>query len=203
MNKPYTTILNSGEEKHGEHTMKRLIIYYSHSGNNGVLAERIAETLHADSFRLIEDGERTVKRIILDMIFHRKPTLHSVPQQVESYDQILFMGPIWMFHICSPLMSCMKAIRKKVGTYSFISLSGGGLGPNTKPIGQLKRMLGNDLALFLDLQITQLCTVSEASDTRETSSYLLKDHPEDLNRLLRIIVPALEEVQAVRASLRA
>ena len=182
--------------------MRTLIIYYSYTGNNAVLAEQVAARLRADTFRLAETKERALKQIILDMVFHRNAAVQAVPEQVKQYDLVLFMGPVWMFHICSPLMTCMKAIRKQVGRYAFVALSGGALGPNTKPVGELKKVLGRDLALFLDLHIAQYCRVPESAKADETSTYSLKEHPDDLERLVGIILPAIQGLDRPTAGLQ-
>lgn len=184
----YETEVNVAWEKSG---MKILIIYYSHTGNNAVLAEEVAGKLKADSFRLLEKNKRSEKKIIFDMIFHKKAALKALPEKVDTYDLILFMGPVWMFHLSSPLKTCIKQIRRQVGKYAFVSVSGGALGPNVKVIGELKRLLGKNLSLFLDLQVAQFCTVSGVADTAESSGYKLQDHRDELDTLTGIITTAV------------
>ena len=175
--------------------MKKLIIYYSHTGNNSTLAKQVAANLGADSFELLDIKERTTKKIVLDMIFHRRPVLQALPEGPDRYDLILFMGPIWMFRICSPLVSCMKSIRKDVRQYAFVSLSGGTLGPNTKVPGQLKKLLGKQLALSLDLHTKHFCSIAPESGVDETSTYSLRKHPDELEKLTHIVTTAVSGIQ--------
>ncbi len=175
--------------------MKTLIIYYSHTGNNAVLAERVADSINADTFRLTESRARTVKTIIIDMVFRRKAPLQAIPETVGMYDLVIFMGPIWMFHLCSPLRTCMKRIKPHPGRYGFISLSGGALGPNAPVIGQLKRLLGKSLSLYLDLPIASFCTVPDKATDKDTGSYLLINHQADREKLTQIISTAVQGIR--------
>jgi flavodoxin len=122
--------------------MKTIIVYYSRTGNNAALAEKVAERLGADRFELIDANPRTMKTIVLDMLFNRYPPLKAFPENIGKYDLVVFMGPIWMFGIASPMRTCFKELKKKMGEYAFVSINGGALGPNTKIAGKLVRRLG-------------------------------------------------------------
>lgn len=175
--------------------MKILVIYYSHTGNNAALAEKIAKELNAETFRLRDQKNRTMKRIVLDMMLHRSPRLQVLPNRVDAYELVLFIGPVWMFSVNSPLKSCMKAIRKQIDKYAFVSLSGGALGPNTKLAKQLKKLLGKNQALHLDLPIKYFCTMDKEPDQKETSSYLLCKHPDDLDRVSSVVTSAVSALR--------
>ena len=176
--------------------MKTIIVYYSLTGNNAALAEKVAFELGAESFRLVERKEgRTTKDIIVDMILERRPELRALPPNLESYDLVVFMGPIWTFHIPSPLKTCFRGLKSKLRKYAFVSLSGGALGSNTKIASELVRRLGKGMALQLDLNIAHYCETSIDPTTKETGAYLVKDHPGDLERLGHIAVEALRGIR--------
>lgn len=177
--------------------MKTIVVYYSLTGNNAALAERVALELGAESFRLVEMKEgRTTKDIIFDMIFEKRPALRVLPQDLESYDLVVFMAPIWTFHLPSPLKTCMRGLKSKLKKYAFISLSGGALGSNTKIASELVKRLGKGMALQLDLNIAHYCETAVDPTAKDTAAYRVKDHPADLVRLAKIAVEALRGIRA-------
>ncbi len=174
--------------------MKTIVVYYSYTGNNAELAARVASELGADRFRLTETKPRTTKSIILDMMFHRMPKLEGLPENIESYDLVIFMGPIWIFSIPSPLRACFRQLKSRIGKYAFVSVSGGSLGPNPKIASELVRRLGKKLVIQLDLNIYHLLTFDKEPTYEETGVYSLREHPRDLERLTRIVVETLGRV---------
>lgn len=174
--------------------MKTLIIKYSYTGNNALLADHIAEKLDADVFNLIETRTRTNKNIVLDILFGWKPSLRAIPENVHKYELVVFFSPVWMFHLPSPLCTCMSSIKKYIGKYAFISLSGGALGPNTKISRELKKRMGKNLALCLDLNTIHYCSKEQSRKLSDTSNYLLEDHPEDLEKLKNLVTSALRGI---------
>jgi len=174
---------------------KTIVIYYSYTGNNAALAERIAAGLGAASFRLLEREKRTLKGIALDMLLNRRPKLENLPGDIGSFDLAVFVGPVWMFHIPSPLRTCFKAMKRQVKKYAYVSLSGGALGPNTRIAAELQRRLGKGLALLLDLNAAHFCGTTVAPTMNEASEYLVSEHPEDLERLGHIAVEALRGIR--------
>lgn len=174
--------------------MKSIIIYYSHTGNNALLAEETAKTLGIESFRLTEKEKRTTKTIVKDMIFHRKSNFVSYPQNIDEYDMVIFMGPIWMFNIPSPLKTYFKIVKKKIKKYAYISISGGALGPNPGIPKQLVKRLGKGLALSLDLNIANFCKKKQDVTAKDTSEYKLEEHPDDLEKLTEISSTAIKNL---------
>ncbi|MBN1499405.1 MAG: hypothetical protein JW982_04590 [Spirochaetes bacterium] len=174
--------------------MKKLIIYYSHTGNNALLAEKAAAGLGADIFRLMETKPRTTKTIVADMIFNRYPELNDIPDNIFDYDLVIFMGPVWMYHVASPLRTCFKHVKSKIGKYAFVSMTGGALGPNTKISSELVKRLGKKLVINLDLNSAHLCTINRNPTTKDTGSYLLSEHPDDLAHLVKIVVEVFKKI---------
>lgn len=81
--------------------MKRLVVYYSLSGNTEQAARKIAERLGADLLKL-----ETVKpmpksfaaQIIVgggQVMFHHVPELKPRKKDVSAYDELILGSPIW------------------------------------------------------------------------------------------------------------
>lgn len=174
--------------------MKSIIIYYSHTGNNEALAKKTAEVLDIESFPLIETKERTTKSIVSDMIWKKKSKLVNFPKNVEEYDLVIFIGPVWMYSIPTPLKSYFKYIKGKIKKYSFISVSGGSLGPNPGISKELVKRLGKGLVLNLDLNIANFCKTPQNPSTEDIGKYKLQKNKDDLNKLVEIATTSLQGI---------
>lgn len=171
--------------------MKILILFYSHTGNNAALADRLADELKADKFRITELRPRNNQVIALDMLFNRRPQIEPLPEQVAAYDLVLFLGPVWMYHLPSPLRSCFQQLKDKLVRYAFVSVSGGALGPNPGIAKELVRRMGKRLAFQIDLTVAQFGTVPPQPSVKDTSAYQLAEHPTDLDRMAALVVCAV------------
>ncbi len=180
--------------------MKTLIISYSYTGNNQALAQRVAEKLGAEHFSLKETKERSNKDIFLDMLFHRPVRFTALPQALEDYDLVLFMGPVWFFGIPAPLRNLFNGLRKQLPAYAWISFSGGSLGPNTSIAKELVRRLGKGLCLCLDLTTAAYCATPRVADLKDAETYILVDHPEELERLSELCSLAIKNLRLKRGT---
>lgn len=174
--------------------MNAILVYYSHTGNNAVLAEYVAKQVGIKSFRIEDVKKREIKDIAIEMLFGINPKLKAMPEKLDEYDLVLFMSPIWMFSIPSPMRSIMKQYKGKLKKYAFISFSGGALGPNTKIAKELVKRLGKNMAFQLDLTIAQFCE-KLASEATESAEYSLVENETDLEKLSQTIVSAISALK--------
>lgn len=112
--------------------MKRAIIYYSLSNNTKETAEKLAEKLNADIYRIdfvkplpnnkagqmLEGGRQAT--------FGVKPDIKGLPEDHTQYDEIIIGTPIWAGKCASPINTLMndKALCDKVT--AVFTYSGGG-----------------------------------------------------------------------------
>ena len=81
--------------------MKRLVVYYSLTGNTEEAANRISEELNADLLRLetVKDMPKSFAARILvgggQVMLNRIPELKPIDVDVASYDEIILGSPIW------------------------------------------------------------------------------------------------------------
>jgi hypothetical protein len=176
--------------------MKTTIISYSMTGNNEALAGSLAAALAAEHFRITEPGRRTMGTIVLDMIFNRTPRI-SVPEiKPEECDPVVFVGPVWMGHIASPLRACFKQLGPKIGRYAFVSISGGADGPNPKLAAELSQRLGREPAALIDVHVADLLPPEPKPTRKTTQPYRISE--KEAHQLVDKIRPALEKVIADR-----
>jgi hypothetical protein len=134
-------------------------------------------------------------KIALDIVFKRTPKIVMPVEKIEEYDLVLFVGPVWMGQIATPFRACFRQLRKKIGKYAFISISGGADGPNPKLADDLKKRLAKDPVCLIDLHIADLLP-SEPKPTREdTMGYRVTER--DVRYLKDKIVATLHETMEV------
>ena len=95
--------------------MKKLIVYYSRTGNTKFVAEKIADQLDADLCEVTDKKNRKGRLTFLTGGFaslREKLTEIEVPKPIEDYDFIIVGSPVWAGKIT-------PAIRKFLVTNDF------------------------------------------------------------------------------------
>ena len=161
--------------------MKTIVISFSLSGNNDVLAQSIAESLSADHIRINEHKQRTFLSTGLDMLFNRIPKVKCTDEKIEDYDTVIFVGPIWMGSIAAPFRAYFKKYRKNLTRYAFISISGGADGPNSKLTLELRNRIGKDPLFVMNWLIAELIRKDTKPSRKEIEDYRVTPH--EANRL--------------------
>jgi flavodoxin len=130
--------------------VKTTVISYTLSGNNGLLARSLAESLAAEHVRIAESGRRTTGTIAFDIMFNRTPKV-TIPTLPDGSDVAVFVGPVWMGHAASPFRACFKELGPRIGKYAFVSICGGADGPNPKLSADLTERLGKEPAALVEM----------------------------------------------------
>lgn len=140
--------------------MKQLIVYYSFTQNNELLAKALQQRLGCDLLKIETVKKRSALSIFLDILFHRKPALRSyrVDNGVEQY---VFVAPIWAGRIASPLKAFLQAERKNIKSYSFITLCGGIQGQRDKIENELTKLLTERPQKVTELWVSDLLTAEQ------------------------------------------
>ena len=171
--------------------MKIAIISYSLTGNNDALASSVAQELGAEHIKVTEPKSRKMGSIIMDLIFNKTPKIKPQPAGLESFDWILFFGPVWIGQAATPLRVYFKHLKKNPRKYGFISISGGADGPNPKLAGDLKKRMGVEPSVLIDLHIADLLPPEPKPTRAITSVYRI--NKDDIKKLKETIVKFLRE----------
>lgn len=127
--------------------MRPVILFYSFTGNNRRLAETLSARIGCPAIEVVERRPRTMWRILMDMLFRRKPPIE--PVDLPGYrDHVLVVTPLWNRWIAHPMRSALKALGPELGSYSIVTFSGG------ERSGQVD---------FVDLQLMDLVGVPPAN----------------------------------------
>ena len=127
--------------------MKRLVIYYSLSGNTKSAAEKIAENLGADLIQI--DFVKPLPKGTAGQMFEggkqatfgMKPEIKGMPADVSQYDEIIIGTPIWAGKVASPFNTVFTnkdVCEKVVAAFTF-----SGSGDNAGCISKLMKKLPN------------------------------------------------------------
>jgi len=171
------------------------VVSYSLTGNNEALARGLAEALGADHIGVMEKRRRSMGTIMLDMLFGRTPVVRLSSECAESYELLVFVGPVWMGKIASPLRGCFRQLGSRVGAYAFVSISGGadGKGSNSGLTGELTRLFAKEPTAVVDMHTADFLPQEPKPKRKDTSAYRLTRS--DVKRLVEKAEAALTKLK--------
>ncbi len=176
--------------------MNIVVVSYSLTGNNEKLAESIAKVLSVKHIKIEEIKKRSFGTIAFDMLFNRKPKIIMQYDENEKYDLAVFVGPVWMGCVASPLRNCIKRLKEIIDKYAFISISGGADGPNPKLESELEKRIGKKAIAVIDLHIADLLPKEPKPERKDTSVYKITD--KDLKQLTDTVVKRFNEMNILK-----
>ena len=137
--------------------MKTLIVYYSNTGNNELLALHLHKKLQCEILKIQELNRRSGFTIFFDILFNRTPKLKKHNLRLEQYDEFIFVGPVWAGRIASPIRAFMRDEKRFIKSYSLITFCGGGAKEQADKIrNELKNILAIAPTAVVELWITRL-----------------------------------------------
>lgn len=174
--------------------MKVIIISYSFTGNNDALAIRVSAELKAKHIRIQEAKQRKMSTIFFDILFNRTPKIEVMVDKVEEFDLVIFMGPIWLGRAATPLRGYFQQLKNRLGKYAFVSISGGAQGANPNLAFDLKKRIGKDPVVLIDLAIADLLPAVPKPTRQDTMAYHLSES--DVNKMTDSIVKTIHETMS-------
>lgn len=149
--------------------MKKIIISYSFTGNNHLLAKTLSKQLQCDHVAVTDKRDVSVKSIMLDLIFHRKPKNNETPHIIKQYDLVIFIAPFWVGKIARPLIPFFKTLKNNPKPYAFITVSGGALGKNEKFQKELFKRIKQKPFMTKEFYTSDM--TKQDVDMKKTSTY--------------------------------
>ncbi|HEY0742044.1 MAG TPA: hypothetical protein VGD40_11310 [Chryseosolibacter sp.] len=179
--------------------MKTLIVYYSFTHNNEMLAKHLQKKLACDLLKIETVRPRNSFSILLDLVFNRKSKIKPHSKSVKAYDHCIFLSPIWAGKIASPLKSFWLQEKNNINQYSFITVCGGGnADQKAKLTDDMVKLLQRKPALVQELWINDLLTEERKNTIKYTSGYRLEE--KDLMLFSTKIEDFLRKVSSAFAS---
>lgn len=152
--------------------MRFLVVYFSHTGNNRLLATAIARRLNCETCAIVEASRRTMFTIMLDMLFRRTPRIKPLEKNLTDYDHIVFLAPIWNFKIANPMVALLQREKANISGFSFITLCGNARPGQRESIAdQLFKLVGKRPKAVQELRVCDLVPEEKRDDVRVVSAY--------------------------------
>jgi flavodoxin len=178
--------------------MKRIVVYYSFTRNNEMLANELQKRLHCDILKIETTGRRTGFSIFLDIAFRRTPRLKDHKVYLGDYNEFIFVAPVWAGKIAAPLRAFLFKEHQYIEDYSFMSFCGGGdEGQADKVANELAAILHHGPKAVKELWINDLLTEEKRKIAKYTTGY--RAVPEDLELFREKISEFVTNVAAVNA----
>lgn len=174
--------------------MKPLILYYSFTGNNELLAKHLADRLDCASERIIEKKERRPFTIILDMALRRRPAIEPIRALPSDHDHVVLLAPLWNKRIANPMVSAIRQIAGALPDYSFVTLCGGERpGQREQVRRELEKLTGKPPVHAWELHVEELVPPggkpTAVSEHRVTAGEL-STFRDELDEIVRALQPA-------------
>lgn len=145
-------------------TKKTLVVYYSKTGNNKYLAEKIAQKLKAD-INAIKPTTNYFFVLIISTLMKLKSGIKKLSFDINEYSQVIICGPIWMGQLISPLRRFIKTYKKSINSLYFATCCGSSETEKNSNYGyskvflEVKKLAGNKLkyceAFPIDLVLSE------------------------------------------------
>lgn len=153
--------------------MNIAVVSYSLTGNNDRYAESVAAGLSAEHIRVQPKKPVTYCTLTFDLLFQRSPAVEPNAISLRRFDLLVFVAPVWMGLVASPLRVYLAALKKHPRPYCFLSISGGADSDNPKVAAELAKRTGHKPAFVLDQYIRELLPAEPAPTRDDTSKYQL------------------------------
>lgn len=105
---------------------KTLIFYFTKTGNNKFIAQKISEIIIADTEVIIPK----IRSFFLLMLFSWLKiniSIKPISSNIEKYEKVIIIGPIWVGKLIAPLRGFLKKYRDKMREIVFITVCGSGV----------------------------------------------------------------------------
>lgn len=160
--------------------MKNLVVYYSNTGNNKYLAERIARDKKCDVYE-ISPRVKPLYGLIISSLLKISLGIYNNIKNIREYDAVILCGPIWMGQFISPLSDFLKKYRNDIKRLYFASCCGSGKDSSETKFGyakvfkQIRILMSEKLALAEAFSIELITPEEMKGKDEETIKLRLSD----------------------------
>jgi len=131
--------------------------------------------LQADYIELKERRKRRVLTILLDMVFNRTPKINDIRKQLENYDYLLLVAPVWFGKIGTPLRTVFQTIKNTNKQISLTTLSAGADGINPNLEKEIIKRAGIKPKTVINLLISDLLPKNPKPNFKVLDNYKISE----------------------------
>jgi len=108
--------------------MKKLIVYYSRTGNTKKVAEELANKLDSEAIEIIDEKDRSGGIGWIgagkDALKKNFTTIKPILKDISKYDLIIIGTPIWAGKMTPALRTFIKNYKEKIKNYAVFTTAG-------------------------------------------------------------------------------
>lgn len=149
--------------------MKRIIVFYSYSGNTKDIAYKIKEKYNYDlvEIKTVEDYSDDYEAVLASeeklVPLDYQPDIEKIDVDFGNYDEIILCTPVWWYSVASPVNTFLHTYDLKEKTIIPVATNGGYLG---RTFDNIANLTGSEIKNPLSLNY---------EDGRLTSPYEFED----------------------------
>lgn len=132
---------------------KKLVCYYSHTGNTQKIAELVAEKTAADMERIIDAKSRAGALGYLtaarDSMLKRRSRIQPVKMDPSKYNLVILGTPVWAWNLSPPMRAYILDHTAKFNQVAFFCTEGGAGG--NRVFRQMADLIGKQPVATLEL----------------------------------------------------
>ena len=149
--------------------MKRIIVFYSYSGNTKDIAYKIREKYNYDlvEIKTVEDYSEDYEAVLASeeklVPLDYQPDIEKIDVDFSKYDEIILCTPVWWYSVASPVNTFLHTYDLKNKPLIVVATNGGWIGRTFDNIAKLTESeIKNTISLTYE-------------DGRLTSTYEFED----------------------------
>lgn len=100
-----------------------LVIYYSKSGNNKYLAEKLSKDLSCDLEAIVPRSNIIVFQV-LSTFTRLSPGIKKLSKDLREYNRVIIVSPTWIGKVIYPVYSFLKKYLKDIKELHYLSCNG-------------------------------------------------------------------------------
>ena len=160
--------------------MTTIVVYYSGSGNNKYLAEKIAQSLNCDC-EVIKPRMNVLPFQVLFSLIKMSFGVRKLKHRLGDYDRIVMVGPIWMGQIASPLRNIIVKYMDEIKKLYFVTCCGSNETTKNDNFGymgvfkKVQELLGDKCVLYKAFPIGLVLTEEEQGNDDAVMKIHLSD----------------------------
>jgi hypothetical protein len=132
--------------------MKVLAISYSYTGRSRRLRQALAARLGWAEGEITDRAPgRAQWRCVLDSLLRRKPAIRYTGPQLDGFDAVVLIAPIWLQKLAAPMRTFVHCNGSQLPMVALVSVMGGNGAPDA--LAEVTRLLGRTPAV--DASFTQ------------------------------------------------
>lgn len=123
--------------------MKKLVVYYSYTGNTKMIAESIQKKLNCDILEIqpvkpySSDYQKVVDEEQNNSSTNKTPEIKKIDLKLDDYDEIIIGTPVWWYTIAPVIRTFLKENNLSGKTIKPFATNAGWLGQTFKEIERL------------------------------------------------------------------